>query len=912
MHRIKPLLTILALLFSSMNMIAHGKHYFTITDSDNAETKQGSTYFFADKKGEHSFSNILVHPEYFTELKRNFINFGIQTSTVWLHMNILNATGSEQDITINLNNSDLNYISFYELRNGKLVNKKVTGERVMTNDPILYQQGYNYQFALSAESITEIYVKIKNNNDAIVIPFSVLKTQTFLKNQHINTMKDIFLYGFLCLIIIISLITYTSLRQKQFLYFGFYVMSTLMLTATVNGYVYKFFLTDFPVLADKMRIFAIYSAVLFSGLYSATYLGLKQWSIKKYKLFIIFLYSFYATSIFASSDGFTLLMTFYLYLIYALGCIGGILFFAILRRKEKPFQSTILIISFILPFISVSLMFLRNIGLFEHHTVLIGFDYTIAIQSVVLIFGLVKTSRENEITILSDLKVKNLEIAINNDKLSSANKQLKRLTIASSKTENGIAIFDTQNQIEWHNDSFHSLLKDFGCNEKEECPAQTRLYNHIAKCIDRKCNISFNLVNFNEKKAGDIYRVSLTPLLNDSQIVTSIIAVFTDISEIVKAHQENKRLNDLLMQSQKMETIGKLAGGIAHDFNNLLTPIIGYSEMMLDDAEDETNREDLSIIHNSALRAKQLVAQILSFSKYFKEVKKHVAIHDLIDEVVSILKSALPSNIQMHFDKGNENYYIYADPTQIHQVILNICTNAKQAIAPNNGTISISTSKSTLEVEGANVDSVTISISDTGSGIPPKMLSNIFTPFFTTKSKSKGTGLGLSIAKDIITKYNGQISVESILGKGTLFSITLPTNEDEIPAEDKTRDTIHSGSGKRIMLVDDNQEITDMLKRLLTNKKYKVDCYNSSLKALNHFRKHSQDYFAVITDQTMPEISGDKLSENMIQHKKDIKIIIITGYSETLTVEKSKEIGIKKMLLKPLDSDTLLSALEDL
>jgi len=911
MHYFKQLLTLLLLICSTASVFAHKKHFVTIADSPNKIAPSNSVYIYADKEGKQTFSSVLSQPELFEATDRNYINYGIQTSAVWMHMNFLNVSGKTEDITINLNNSDINYITFYELKNGKLSNKKVTGERVNTNDPILFLQGYNYQLTIEPEANVELYIKVENSKDAIALPYSIQKTHFFLKEQHINTMKDIFMYGFLSFIVIISFITFLGLKDKQFLYFGIYIASTLILTATVNGYIYKFILTDFPVISDKLRIFSIYSAILFSGLYSSSYLGLKKCSKKEYKYFNIFLLSFFATSVFAASDGSALIFTFYLYLVYAIITLTGILLFSFKYRKIQPFQSTILIFSYILPFVSVLLMLLRNIGFFEHHSVLIGFDYTIATQSLILIYGLVKTSRHNEKLILQDLKSKNLEIEVNNDKLTSAVKQLQRLKIASSKTENGIAIFEENNNVEWHNNSYNDLTSEFGC-DNTKCNAKDRIYKHIDKCRKEKANTSFNLVNNPKDKKRKIYRVSLTPIINDQHKIENIIAVFTDISEIVKAHQENKRLNELLMQSQKMETIGKLAGGIAHDFNNLLTPIIGYSEMMLDDVEDNEAHEDLSVIHNSALRAKQLVAQILSFSKYFKEVKKHVSIHDLIEEEISILKSALPANIEMQFIRNKHNFFIYADETQIHQVILNLCTNAKQAIGSENGTVKIITEPAVLPSENGEIEAVKIIVSDSGSGIPPKLINNIFTPFFTTKSKAKGTGLGLSIAKEIITKYNGQISVESEIGKGTSFSVTLPVSDQTTEAIVKNSTIKHSGSGKKIMLVDDTAEITAMLERMLKAKNYSVESYNSSPQALSNFRKNADEYFAVITDQTMPEMSGDKLAENMIQHKPDINIIIITGYSETLTEEKSLEIGVKKMLLKPIDSEALLSTLEAL
>lgn len=901
----KKLLTLAIFLFTISSIFGRGKDYIIITEHEDIISATNGVFIYSEAGINSSLPSIISHPEKFKRADNLHINYGIQTEAIWLKFKLINSCNNPQDITININNSDLNLIKFYEFRSGKLINQKETGERTNSEDPILRLKGYNYQMTLSPQETSEMYIKVSNNKDAITFPFSINKTIHFLDRQQSLTFQNAFTYGFLCFIIILSLLMYVRLREHQYLFFSLYITFTVCLTATINGYTFKYVFTEHPIIADKLRIIFIYFAVLFAGLYTSTYMQLKKWSKKSYLYFRIFLFTVFSTVVFAAFEGKQLLFTFYIYLGYAVTTLSLIIFYSFRYFKNQPFQSTTLLISFIFPFISVFLMFLRNIGLYESKSVLIGFDYAVITQTLILAYGLINSSRNNQDKILNDLKAKNNQVKINNTKLINANKQLQRLTIASSKTENGIAIFTTSQKTEWSNAAFNKIIKEFGCEQKE-CKAQKELEEKIYRCAKEQQTIGFNLINYKKQKPENIYRVLLTPVLNDKKMTENIIAVFTDVTEIVKAHQENKRLHELLMQSQKMETIGKLAGGIAHDFNNLLTPIIGYSDMILEDGEHESIEDDITIIKNSAERAKQLISQILSFSKYFKEVKETVSVHEIIDEVISILKSALPSNISINIHKEKGDLYIYADPTQIHQVILNICTNAKQAISPHNGNITIKT-----ELIHNNAD-VKISISDTGSGIPKELLSNIFTPFFTTKSNEKGTGLGLSIAKDIIEKYKGSISVESKEGEGTCFSIVFPQTERAAKKPQEQLAVDFNGKGKRIMLVDDSEEITSMLKKLLESKSYKVDAFNSSFKALTAFTHAPDQYFAVVTDQTMPEMTGDKLAENIKDIREDIKVVIITGYSETLTKERTAELNINKLLLKPLGSTDLLQTLQDL
>lgn len=374
-----------------------------------------------------------------------------------------------------------------------------------------------------------------------------------------------------------------------------------------------------------------------------------------------------------------------------------------------------------------------------------------------------------------------------------------------------------------------------------------------------------------------------------------------------------KALEVQLQKTQKMESIGNLAGGIAHDFNNILFPIVGISELLLEDLpRDSQEYENVEEILKAGKRGRDLVKQILAFSRQSKHTQTAVRLQGILKEVLKLTQATIPSYIQINQDIASDCGWIMADPTQIHQVAMNLITNAFHAVESDGGTITVRLKQTRLNADLLADSSLepgryaVLSIADTGHGIPAEVMSRIFDPYFTTKEQGKGTGLGLSVAYGIIKAHKGEIKVYSDPGRGTTFSIYLPLMpEQAIEADD--RDTLggRQAGKERVLLVDDEASIVRLEKLMLERLGYQVTACVGSMEALEAFKAHPKGYDLVITDMTMPNMTGDELTRQLKAIQPDIPIIICTGFSERINEEKAEAMGVKGFLMKPIGKSEL-------
>lgn len=384
-----------------------------------------------------------------------------------------------------------------------------------------------------------------------------------------------------------------------------------------------------------------------------------------------------------------------------------------------------------------------------------------------------------------------------------------------------------------------------------------------------------------------------------------------DITERKLAEKEKRRLESQLRQPQKMEAIGTLAGGIAHDFNNILSAIIGYSEMALDSIPDGSEAsEDIKQVLKAGCRAEDLVRQILSFSRMDPQEEVPVQISQLLSESLKMLRPAIPTTIEIKQDIQNAQDKILADPVQIQQIIINLCTNAAQAMEDNGGIMQIGLTTVDLDEKQASEHLdlkpgkyQKLTISDTGVGMDETTLSRAFEPFYTTKDVGQGTGMGLSVVHGIVKSHDGAITVESELGNGSIFMVHLPIYEGEETTIDGPKNDKPLGGDERILLVDDEEALAATGKAKLQRLGYQVTAATSSVKALEYFKKYPDTFDLIITDYTMPEMTGTTLSKEILAIRPDIPIIIATGFSRQLTPEKAYSVGIKRMEMKPLVGD---------
>ena len=378
--------------------------------------------------------------------------------------------------------------------------------------------------------------------------------------------------------------------------------------------------------------------------------------------------------------------------------------------------------------------------------------------------------------------------------------------------------------------------------------------------------------------------------------------------EMRQHHEKEKtKLEDQLLQLHKMETIGTLAGGIAHDFNNILTPILGYTEMALEElSEESVLRYDIEQINNAATRGKDLVQQILTFSRQVDFDKKPLKLDEIIREVMKLIRASFPSNIEILQDLDTVCGTVLADATQMHQIIMNLCTNAYHAMMGTGGALSVKLDKvkvGTRSLKGsAKIQKgtyVRLIISDTGHGMDKRTVERIFEPFFTKKEVGFGSGLGLSVVHGIVNNNHGTIVVESEPGVGSTFMIYLPQHSEHyVPLKDEPQ-KVKKGDGS-ILFVDDEKEITFMGKRMLESLGYSVDIKTDSLEALKDFKMDPGKYDLLVTDQAMPKLMGTELIGKVKQIRPDLKSIIITGYQDSIPKDAMEQFGIADIISKPL------------
>jgi len=375
------------------------------------------------------------------------------------------------------------------------------------------------------------------------------------------------------------------------------------------------------------------------------------------------------------------------------------------------------------------------------------------------------------------------------------------------------------------------------------------------------------------------------------------------------------KLQEQLRHMQRLEAVGRLAGGIAHDLNNILSPIIVNTELLLDEAESRSGLyEGLEAILRAAYRQRDLVKQILIFSRQSEQKQALIHVNPVIEEAIRFLRASLPSTIEIRKDIAGPPDTILGDPTQIHQIVMNLFSNAADAIKPGSGVIEIRVDNVRLKTnEHAELkpgEYLKLTVTDSGRGMGPSTLERIFDPFFTTKKQGEGTGMGLAVVHGIIKKHRGAATVNSEPGKGTRFEIWFPLVEASVHSEEVSAQDLVENSGQRILLIDDEKLVVRSLNRALNRHGYRVTPATDGVEALEIFRRNPQHFDLVIADNTMPGMTGIQLAQELLNIRQDIPIIISTGYSNNLSEEELQSLRIREVLMKPAGMKELIEAVQ--
>lgn len=515
------------------------------------------------------------------------------------------------------------------------------------------------------------------------------------------------------------------------------------------------------------------------------------------------------------------------------------------------------------------------------------------------------------------------EVAMLVDSFNSMGQDLQKTTVSKDYVNgifhamtNSLIVLDSEGCIATVNAATLLLL---GYQENELIGQPFSLIVPMTLLAEIKKNANINKLETSYRaKNGHLFPVlfSTSGMATNQGLFHAVVCLALDLSDQKQVEKEKEFLEVQLRQAHKMEAIGTLAGGIAHDFNNILVAVIGYAELAeLSNLQGQPAVEEIREVIKGGMRARDLVRQILSFSRKDQHEITSLAPASIVNEVLKLLRSTIPSSIEIKENIDSKVGTISADPMKIHQIVMNLCTNAVQAMKKGKGILTVALAQKQLQEDellgemGAHPGQyVELSVCDTGTGIDPDVKERIFDPFFTTKEVGSGTGMGLAVVHGIVKEYGGFIRVSSDPATGTCFSIYIPVIEkEEALVEGGNPDLI--GGSERILIVDDEKIVLEIMQQRLEYLGYDVTACHNGADAVAAFQDNPNDYDLIITDQTMPHMLGTDMAQEVLKIRPGMPIILCSGFSQNVSEETSKDFGIEIYLDKPVEFEVLAKSI---
>lgn len=506
-----------------------------------------------------------------------------------------------------------------------------------------------------------------------------------------------------------------------------------------------------------------------------------------------------------------------------------------------------------------------------------------------------------------DLWEKHQQLIVSEEELTQLRNYLSNIIDSMPSILIGVNLNGEVSQWNKMSENFTGITDNsaIGQNLCDVFPEMRSVIGKIAESI--QINKTKKYINKPFRKGDGIVYQNLTiyPLIG-----SSVKGAVIRLDDVTKEHD----LKEQLSQAQKMEAIGTLAGGIAHDFNNILSAILGYTELAQGKASVGSEIWGYQQeVFKAAVRASELVKQILTFSRQSEQERVRVNIHLIVKEALKLIRALIPSTVEIRQKIDEQSGVALVDPTRIHQVIMNLCTNGYHAMRETGGVLGVELSQVDLkkdDIKVANLNLpvgsyVVMSISDNGTGMDQATLSRIFEPFFTTKATGEGSGMGLAIVHGIIKSHDGHVSVYSEIGKGTSVKIYLPKVEEGNESILNNPEFVNPSGSERILIVDDEETILQMAKQALERLGYRVTSMENSAEALQRFKSEPENFDLVLTDMTMPHLNGAELAQEMLGVRPGIPIIMCSGFSDIMSEEKARSIGIREYVMKPIVINTL-------